>query len=67
MSTNKQTNTKPMRLAYTMWETAEILGVNYHTVYRLAKRKLLRSSSALRTKLFPKAEIERFLTESLDK
>jgi predicted site-specific integrase-resolvase len=50
-----------------MRETADILGVNYHTVYRLAKRKLLRSSIALRTKMFPKSEIERFLTESLEK
>lgn len=65
MSANRQKKTETTRLAFTMRETAEILGVNYHTVYRLAKRKLLRSSSALRTKLFPKAEIERFLAESL--
>jgi len=65
MSTNRQKKTKQTRLAFTMRETAEILGVNYHTVYRLTKRKLLRSSSALRTKLFPKTEIERFLAESL--
>ena len=67
MNTNKNTNAQPQRLAYTMRETADILGVNYHTVYRLAKRKLLRPSSALRIKLFPRSEIERFLTESLEK
>jgi hypothetical protein len=49
------------RLAFTMRETAAIIGVNYQTVYRLHKRGLLRSSSALRTKLFPLAEIQRFL------
>ena len=49
------------RLAYTMRETAGALGVNYQTVYRLHKRGLLKSSGALRTKLFPVSEIERFL------
>ncbi len=49
------------RLAYTMKETAGLLGVNYQTVYRLNKRGLLRSSSGLRTKLFSLAEIQRFL------
>lgn len=51
------------RLAYSMRETASLLGVNYQTVYRLNKRGLLRSSSALRTKLFPVTEIERFLAK----
>jgi hypothetical protein len=49
------------RLAYTMRETAAVIGVNYQTVYRLAKRGLLKSSGGLRTKLFPVSEIERFL------
>jgi hypothetical protein len=48
-----------------MRETAEIIGVNYQTVYRLNKRGLLRSSGALRTKLFSKAEIERFLASTI--
>jgi len=52
------------RLAFTMKETADLLGVNYHTVYRLAKRRLLRPSGALRIKLFAKTEIERFLADS---
>lgn len=50
------------RLAYSMEETAKILGLSYQTVYRLNKRGLLRSSSALRHKLFAMAEIERFLS-----
>jgi hypothetical protein len=52
---------QPTRLAFSMKETAELLGVNYQTVYRLSKRGLLKSSSALRIKLFPLAEIQRFL------
>jgi excisionase family DNA binding protein len=53
------------RLAYTMAETAKILGVSYITVHRLLKRGLLRSSSALRHKLIPGSEIERFLKSTL--
>lgn len=62
---NKTSDTPALpRLAYSMRETAQILGVDYQTVYRLTKRGLLRSSSALRTKLFPVSEIQRFLAES---
>ncbi|HOP98631.1 MAG TPA: helix-turn-helix domain-containing protein [Verrucomicrobiota bacterium] len=63
-----KSNTTPAipRLAYTMRETAAILGVNYQTVYRLHKRGLLRSSGGLRTKLFPVGEIERFLKATAD-
>jgi hypothetical protein len=53
------------RLAYTMQETASILGVSYITVHRLLKRGLLRSSSALRHKVIPVTEIERFLNSTL--
>ena len=52
------------RLAYTMRETAAALGVNYQTIYRLNKRGLLKSSGALRTKLFSISEIERFLRQT---
>lgn len=70
MSKLKETTSdKPAlpRLAYSMRETAALLGVNYQTVYRLNKRGLLRSSSALRTKLFSKEEIDRFLKATLPK
>ncbi len=53
------------RLAYRMDETAEVLGLNYWTVQRLVKRGLLRSSSALRVKLIPVTEIDRFLKATL--
>ena len=52
------------RLAFTMKETAEILGVSYITVHRLIQRGLLKSSLALRHKIISKAEIERFLKET---
>jgi excisionase family DNA binding protein len=53
------------RLAYTMRETAEILGVSYITVFRLLKRGKLRASDALRSKIIPRTEIERFLRDSI--
>ena len=48
-------------MAYSMQETADVLGISYFTVHRLIKRGLLRSSTALRHKLIPITEIERFL------
>ena len=53
------------RLAYSMQETADLLGVSYITVHRLLKRGLLKSSQALRHKIIPRAEIERFLKDSM--
>jgi hypothetical protein len=52
------------RLAYTMRETAEILGISYATVHRLLTRGLLRGSLACRHKMIAKTEIERFLKET---
>jgi excisionase family DNA binding protein len=51
------------RLAYSMEETAGMLGVSYITVHRLIKRGLLKSSKALRHKLIALSEIERFLAQ----
>ena len=63
----KKTAGPPLpKLAYSMRETAEILGVSYFTVHRLLKRGLLRSSSALRHKVIPHVEIERFLKATLE-
>lgn len=53
------------RLAFTMKETAEILGVSYITVHRLLKRGKLRASDAIRSKVIPRSEIEKFLRESI--
>lgn len=65
MTDKVKDDTRPPRLAYTMRETAEMLGVSYITVHRLLKRGRLRASDALRNKVIPKSEIERFLRESL--
>src|SRR5262245_27990706 len=51
----------PERLAYTMKETADLLGVSYVTVHRLLQRGLLRASAASRHKIISRREIERFL------
>jgi len=53
------------RLAYTMKETAGILGCSYITIHRLIKRGKLRASSATRKKIIPVVEVERFLRDSL--
>ena len=53
-----------MRMAFSIQETAQILGVSDKTVRRLLDRKLLRASRAIRHYLIPKKEIERFLQET---
>ena len=55
------TNSNLPRLAFSMKETAQMLGVAYITVFRLQKRGKLRSTSGLRHKMFSGAEIQRFL------
>ena len=52
------------RLAYSVRETAETLGISPGTVYRLLRRGLLRGSLACRNKMIAKTEIERFLKET---
>ena len=53
-----------MRMAFSVQETAQILGISDKTVRRLLDRKLLRASRAIRHLLIPKKEIERFLQET---
>lgn len=53
------------RLAFSVSETAIILGVSEKSVRRLIDRKLLRPSRALRHLLIPRSEIERFLHNTL--
>ncbi len=60
------TQARPLpRLAYSAHETAQVLGLSYETVHRLIKRGQLKSSTALRHKLIPVTEIERFLKSTL--
>ena len=55
----------PERLGYTLQESAMLLGISYPSAWRLWKRGLLKSSKALRKKIIPRAELERFLRETL--
>ena len=52
------------RFAYSVEETAVLLGISTKSVYRLVKRGLLRPSKALRHLLIPATEIARFLEET---
>jgi len=54
----------PLRLAFSVKEAAEILGVSEKSVRRLIIRGLLRPSRALRHLLIPRKELERFLEET---
>jgi excisionase family DNA binding protein len=50
------------RLAYSIQEAADLLGVDYFSVYRLIQRKKLRVCRALRGKLLvPRSELLRLL------
>jgi excisionase family DNA binding protein len=53
------------RLAFSVRETARMLGVSEKTVRRLVVRGLLHPSRALRHLLIPRSEIVRFLHDTL--
>jgi hypothetical protein len=52
------------RLAYSFAEVGQLLGISYHSVLRLNKRKLLRASVGLRKKLVSYDEIQRYLAST---
>lgn len=52
------------RMACSMKEAAEILGISYISVWRLVTRGKLRAVSVLRTKIIPLKEIDRFLNQA---
>lgn len=60
-----ESNGTPPRLAYSVAETANILGISGKSVRRLIARNLIRPSRALRHLLIPRSEIERFLKETV--
>jgi excisionase family DNA binding protein len=52
----------PERLAYSVQEAADLLGVNYFSVYRLIQRGKLKPCRALRGKLLvPRTELLKLL------
>lgn len=53
------------RLAYSIKESADLLGIDYFSVYRLIQRGKLRACRALRGKLLvPRSELLRLLKTS---
>lgn len=54
----------PSKLAYNTAEAAKSLGVSIRSLKRLEQRGLLRSSVALRRKLYSHQEFNRFLEET---
>jgi excisionase family DNA binding protein len=50
---------------YSTSEVAVKFGISLKSVYRLLDRGLLKSSSALRTKLIPRSSVETFIAASL--
>ena len=60
--TPQQAVEKRERLSYSIHEAAELLGVDYFSVYRLIQRRKLRACRALRGKLLiPRTELLRLL------
>ena len=54
--------TQTGRLAYSVQEAADLLGVNYFSVYRLVQRGKLKACRALRGKLLvPRSELLKLL------
>ena len=59
-NTNEQPQNK--RIAYSIHEVADMLGVDYFSVYRLVQRGKLKACRALRGKfLITRAELDRLL------
>ena len=65
---NKEPTTTPPieRLAYSVQEAADMLGVHYFSVYRLIQRGKLKTCRALRGKLLvPRTELLKLLQTDL--
>ena len=60
---NEAPSTPPVeRLAYSIQEAADMLGVNYFSIYRLIQRGKLKACRALRGKLLvPRTELLKLL------
>ena len=54
------------RLAYSVQEAADMLGINYYTMYRLIQRQKLKTCRVLRGKLLvPRTELLQLLQTEL--
>jgi DNA-binding transcriptional MerR regulator len=62
ISTSQQLGAQPKtRLAYSRSELAYLLGISTRSLQRLEDRGLIRSSKALRKKIYSHREVMRFL------
>jgi excisionase family DNA binding protein len=63
----KPTTASPAeRLAYSVQEAADMLGINYYTMYRLIQRQKLKTCRVLRGKLLvPRTELLQLLQTEL--
>jgi excisionase family DNA binding protein len=62
MENEHKAETTTERLAYSIPESAKMLGLNYYTVYRLVQRGKLKACRVLRGKLLvPRSELTRLL------
>jgi Zn-dependent peptidase ImmA (M78 family) len=59
----KAENPLPPKLAFTLKELSAELGISKVSIYRLEQRGLLKSLLYLRTKIYTRREVERFLEE----
>ena len=50
------------KMAFSIKEAAVLLGLSYCSVWRMVRRGKLRVVGDLRTKLVPRAELERYLS-----
>lgn len=57
----------PEKMAFTLKELSVELGISKVTLYRLEARGLIRPLPYLRTKIFARKEVERFLADGIMK
>jgi excisionase family DNA binding protein len=55
------------KLAFTVIEAAQILGISYNSAYRLTASGKLGYSNALRRRMIPRTELEEFLKRTMVK
>ena len=66
ITTNKAPATHNERLAYSVQEAADMLGINYYTMYQLIQRQKIKACRVLRGKLLvPRTELLKLLETNL--
>jgi hypothetical protein len=55
------TEKRKVAMCYTLQDCADLMNVSYLTAWRLVQRGLIHTVPHIRTKLIPRAELERFI------